>query len=103
MVDAVWTPAGIAVWGPGAAAFFAGVFVGWLVWGGRRIVRPPAGTAPPELVELQSQIRTARETLAEQEADQEAFSAHLGVLEASIRRAHAGLKAVLRALRSSGR
>lgn len=104
MGDAFWTPAGFAVWGPPVGCFFAGVFVGWLIWGGRRTRLVREGEPPTEIAALQSHIRTARDALDEQEAESEAFSRQLSALEATVRRAHARLKQALTALRrSSGR
>ena len=101
----------VAAWAPAAASFIFGVGIGWLVFGGRRpedlVPRavPPIDSSqsvsadPAALDALQSQIRTARDLMAESDGEIEDVSEQLDTLDSSLKMANARLKAVLQALR----
>lgn len=88
--------------GPALAAFCLGVALGWLIWGGVRR-RPDGDAGAPDLAELQSQIRTARDELQERDGELDQFTAQLAELDGAIKRAHERLKDVLKALRGAPR
>lgn len=97
----------VAAWAPAAASFIFGVGIGWLIFGGRRPEPIVSRAAPPveggadagALDALQSQIRTARDAIAENDAEIDEFSDQLNTLDASLKRAHGRLKAVIKAVR----
>lgn len=100
MREALWTPEGWAAYGMAATAFLAGVFIGWLIWGGRAF-RAPSGAseAPPQIDDLKSQIETAREVLNDSDAETRTISEQLQQVDVSIKSAHARLKQILMMIR----
>ena len=97
----------VAAWAPAAASFIFGVGVGWLIFGGNRPQSDGLRATPPveaasdrgALDALESQIKTARELLDEKDEEVNEVAEQLTTLETSLKRLHARLTAVFRAVR----
>ncbi len=107
MSEDVLAGLGVAAWAPAAASFIFGVAIGWLIFGGRkpdpavmRAARPlESGADTGPLDALQSEIKTARDLIAESDGEIDEFAEQLNTLDSSLKRAHARLKAIFKAVR----